>query len=281
MSQSNHSFVITGLTRNCEKSVAKSIEVLSRAFASAKSVSWLVVESDSDDNTVGELERLSKTIPGFAFRSLGRLRDKLPKRTERISHCRNQAIEIIRNDPAYAQVDYVVLADLDGINTILNEDAVNTCFERDDWDACLANQAGPYYDMWALRHPIWAPNDYWEYFYFLMSLGLPRYQALQRAIYSHAITIPRTAPWIEVHSGFGGLALYRKSLYVECHYEGLDAAGKEICEHVPFSSQLRAKGAHLYINPRLLNAAKTEYTNQWVWRWQILKFYFGHLIGRC
>ena len=50
---------------------------------------------------------------------------------------------------------------MDSINTLLAREAIETCWTHDDWAVCAANQKAPYYDVFALRHQDWSPNDCW------------------------------------------------------------------------------------------------------------------------
>ena len=76
---------IVGLARNCEKTIRADIERLKGAVSDAKSIVWLIVESDSTDNTVIELKKLQNEIKNFQFVSLGIL-EKLFRNTPSQSH---------------------------------------------------------------------------------------------------------------------------------------------------------------------------------------------------
>jgi hypothetical protein len=252
--------LVVGLARNAGGRIGTDIDRLRRALASFRSVQWLVVESDSSDGTVADLDRLRASTPGFAFISLGKLQDQLPLRTQRIAHCRNAYLEAIESQADYAGVDLVVMADLDGINDRVDEAAILSCWARDDWDVCTANQAGPYYDIWALRHALWSPNDYIASYRFLVEHGIDQERALQSTLQSRMITIPAEASWIPVDSAFGGLAIYRREILHGFRYQGLADDGRELCEHVPMHAAIRARGGSLFINPRLICSGANEHT---------------------
>jgi len=126
---------------------------------------------------------------------------------------------------------------------------------------CTANQAGPYYDLWALRHPLWSPNDCRAGHRFLVEHGVNPERALQATVLSRMITLPHSGPWMRVDSAFGGLALYRRGLLRGLRYEGLTADGQEVCEHVALHAAIRARGGLIFINPRLLCSGATEHSN--------------------
>lgn len=254
--------LIAGLARNSAGTITHSVAQLRDALKPFKSLQWLVIESDSGDDTLGALENLQALVPGFRFISHGRLRDKLRLRTERIAYCRNSYLDEMEKNPAYAHIDYLVVADLDGANDLISRDAVRSCWARDDWDVCTANQRGAYYDIWALRHDLWCPNDCWEQQKFLEENGVEPEQARYVAVYSKMIAIPENAEWIEVKSAFGGFALYRRKALAGASYTGLDDTGREICEHVTLHRDLVRKGCRLFINPRLINASAINHTDQ-------------------
>ena len=254
------SFLIVGVVRNVEHHLANDVETLASAFAGGGSLKWLLIESDSDDKTLDRLRGLRDKVDNFRFLSLGIVRDKLRLRAERIAYCRNKYVEELRKNNEYADVDYVVVADFDGINVLLTKSSVLSCWKRNDWDVCTANQAAPYYDIWALRHEKWAPNDCWEQFRFLNKYRLNVEKNADVSIYSKMITIPVDSDWIDVDSAFGGLAIYRREVFDESSYAGLTDNGDEVCEHVPLHTALKKKGFRIYINPEMINAAYTEHS---------------------
>ena len=115
----------------------------------------------------------------------------------------------IENNEAYADADYVLIADLDGTNNLIDQKGIDSCFSNDTWAACTANQAGPYYDVWALRHHTWSPNDCWKQQKFLQNHGWSKVHSIFSSVYARMIVIPQFSTWIEVDSSFGGLGLYR------------------------------------------------------------------------
>jgi len=254
------SFLIAGVVRNVEKCLTKDVERISTAFDGVTSLKWLIIESDSIDSTIKILSELQVKVSGFRFLSLGELKNEIPLRTERIAFCRNKYVDELRHNNEYSDVDYVVVADLDGMNTLITKSGVLSCWERDDWDVCTANQAGPYYDIWALRHGKWVPNDCWEQLEFFSRYRADAERNAYSSIYSKMIVIPKDSDWIDVDSAFGGLAIYRKKAFDESTYVGLSDNGNRICEHVQFHEVLRQKGFRIAINPKMINAAYTEHT---------------------
>lgn len=250
---SDSKILIVGLVRNCESQIEKEFNIISSAFSDAKTLSWLVVESDSEDATVEVLEKL-KSKKNFDFISLGKLSPTYPKRTERIAICRNRYLEEIRVNEKYINYDFIVVADLDGVNSELTQSAVKSCWKIDTkWDACFANQSTAYYDIYALRHKVWCPTDCFETRDFLMKHGISKFKARQSTILSRMIKIKKDEKPIEVESAFGGLGVYKRNTLISADYKGVNSKGEEVCEHVYLHSKMRENSFKLYIIPSLIN----------------------------
>ncbi len=249
--------LVVGAVRNCAAHLRADVTRLRGALRPFRRIQWLLVESDSDDRTVATLRELSAADADFRFISLGRLLEILPRRSERIAFCRNVYLRELRTNPGYRAVDFVVVADFDGLNSLISETAVLSCWDRADWNVCAANQLGPYYDIWALRHPHWSPNNCSAHYEFLVRHGVGAERALAVAVHSRMLHIPKDGDWIAVDSAFGGLAVYRRRALENGEYCGVDSDGSDVCEHVALH---RSIGTKIFINPRLINAAHTEQT---------------------
>lgn len=260
--KSESNFLVVGVVRNCATKVRGDVSKIANALVGAKSVRWLLVESDSNDATLEVLSQLHKDIPSFDYLTKGSLRAQMPIRTDRLAYCRNAFLEEIRVNSKYSDIDYVVVSDFDGMNTHLTRESIDSCWERDDWDVCTANQGGPYYDVWTIRHPEWSPNDCFEQYKFMLSLGVPAHKAYYVSVYSRMITVPLASKWIEVDAAFGGLGIYKKEALICSKYTGVTEEGKEICEHVLLSEGIKKAGFRIFLNPKLINIKRSEHINK-------------------
>jgi hypothetical protein len=157
----------------------------------------------------------------------------------------------------------VAIADFNNLNNKLTATAIESCFVNNSWDVVSANQRGRYYDVWALRHPQWSPNDCWEQHAFYRKYMKFPESAITFSMRSRMLRIPRDEAWIEVDSAFGGLAIYKSSiLNSNAKYSGITSEGKRICEHVPFNLALKAKGARIFVNPALINTRITDHSRR-------------------
>jgi len=259
--QSQH-FLIVGLVRNGEKTIAKEIRHLAKIFHHFKNVHWFVVESDSSDGTLAQLEKLTQEVPNFRYRSAGVLADQMPSRLVRLAHCRNLYLDELRSNPLYKHIDYLVVADLDNMNPLLTEQAVLSCWDQTGWGGVCANQRGPYYDLAALRHPDWMPDDCWRHYRFLLEHNHSEESALEAAVYANMITIAEDGPWIEVHSAFGGIAIYPTPALGNARYAGYDDQGRDAVDHIGFHAGIRSNGYSVFINPKLINTSFNGHNQQ-------------------
>ncbi len=246
--------LVVGVARNCGETITEEYNRLKNALTRFKTVHFYIVESDSSDNTIDQLKSLKESNSNFEYISLGSLKSQIPKRTDRISYCRNQYLKELKDNDRYKDIQYVIIADLDGVNNLISKQAINSCWQLEDWDVCTSNQKGLYYDIYALRHPLLNPVDWHKiYMYYTRELGIGSIEAKNMALYSKMFQIaPSTKP-ILVQSAFGGFAIYKKEALLDTKYIGLDEHGNEICEHVTLHKQITDKGFKIYINPKLIN----------------------------
>lgn len=261
-------FLILGTAKDVASTIVSEVERLTELFSNSASVTWLIIESDSSDDTLVRLHELEK-YPNFFWHSLGKLAIDHPRRTERLALCRNFYLSLIESSHEYSNIDYVVVSDLDGVNSGLTLSGIQSCWELDDnWDACFANQHAPYYDVWALRHDQLCAGDCWEDYRTLVSGGLKSQDAMFAAVWSRMVEIDPSEKAIEVDSAFGGFGIYKRDIVRFGRYVGVNQEGFEVCEHVAYHLGLRARGAKLFINPRLINGGWNEHSDR-------LKSYLG------
>jgi len=244
--------LVTGLARNTEGLLStelKKIQIHLSVFFSE--VKFLVIESDSSDNTVGELKKIKTNTPNFEFISLGMLEKKYPNRIQRLTKCRNTYVTEIRKNKNYKSIDYVAVFDFDIRNNRLNLQPLNFWLSQEKWAAIFANQTGNYYDIYALRKKGWNENDCFAEYRNLLS-NLPSNLAKNEAIWKKMIKIPLTAKPIKVQSAFGGLGIYKKEIFIRYDYEPRPNQIEQ-SEHVVLHYKIDRKYGDLFIVPNLTN----------------------------
>jgi glycosyltransferase involved in cell wall biosynthesis len=251
-SQSN--ILIAGPARNIAQFVAQDIEALLNACNHFKSVKVLVIESDSSDDTLLVLDRLKQAHKQFHYISHGSLAKKMSKRTDRLAYARNCVIDEVRNNLEYANIDFIAMADLDGINRDITSEKIERCWSlKDPWDVITANQPDRYYDIWTLRHPDWSPGDCLVQRSRLEKI-MGKDAANNLAVKAKQVSLDPSWGMIEVDSAFGGLGIYKKEAFISGRYIGLDARGNEVSDHISFHKDLKNAGYRIYINCALVNS---------------------------
>ncbi|MBU3635951.1 hypothetical protein ICN35_10825 [Polynucleobacter sp. es-GGE-1] len=252
--QSN--ILLAGPVRNVASIIEDEALLLRRSLSDFNEVFTLIVESDSTDDTISVLEKIKSSEQNFDFVSFGNLSKTYRKRTERIAKARNEVINQVKNNPRYKHIDFIAMADMDGMNPLLSANKIKQCWTvTEDWDVVTANQVEAYYDVWTLRHPDWSPGDCWAQKDRLQDLiGEPA--AINLAITAKQSPLHPSLGMIQVDSAFGGFGIYKRSAFLAGQYAGLDKNGNEVSDHVPFHHQLREKNYRIYINCALLNCSK-------------------------
>lgn len=252
---------IAGAARDCASSLPRTLARLNRFRATFSETKFVIVTNDSSDDTLGVLRRWSASVPNAHILCLDGLASAAKLRAHRLALARNAYLSALRDDLRNGErYDLLLVVDMDGPNGGLIDDPEFTEAIRNapaDWAGLFANQRGPYYDVWALRHPTWSPDDCWQavraesqrWF----GRRLVKRKAIEKHVHARQIEIsPGSAP-IAVDSAFGGFGVYRAEYLCDVEYSGLTQNGGEICEHVSLNSAIRRKGGNLYILPSLLN----------------------------
>jgi glycosyltransferase involved in cell wall biosynthesis len=158
-----------------------------------------------------------------------------------LEQARNMYIDYF--EPYFGKDTYLLCLDADEINAKpLTIDSFISNFKHKNWDAMFANQTDEYYDIWALRKDD-CDYDCWE---------MVRKTNDISYVNRHHRNIDPNSSLIPVYSAFGGTAIYNTRLLKGIRYYSF-VSGNEICEHVPFNTELNRRGGKLYINPMFIN----------------------------
>jgi len=254
--------VICAAVRNGGIRLPHSLRAIDQLRSNSAMSKVIIVTNDNADDTQAILRSWADCRNNVIVINLDGIDRALFGKLDRLAFARNTYIsELMRFD----NVDYeiVCIMDMDGPNeSISATDVATQINELRDWSALFANQRVAYYDIFALRHTKWCPNDCWQevgatsWFPFG---SIQRQRAIRRLVYSRQYLISPSTPMLEVDSAFGGFGIYRKQAIRGCWYGGRDKKGREICEHVVFHQQMRANGRRLFIAPALLNDAPPEH----------------------
>jgi plasmid stabilization system protein ParE len=253
-------FAVVGTARNVAKSIEQEIRSIKKALDPLGNIYFHLIESDSVDSTVQVLQRLKETIPNFDFTALGELRQDIPDRIERLIFCRNAYVIKLRELIEELNIQTVAVADLDGMNTKLHTKSIEQAAKNlSDWSAICANQMGRYYDLLALRHKYWCPNNVFDEYRWLGRF-MDLKHAKNLAIYNRMIRIPVNSGTIEVDSAFGGFALYRAQIFLYCDYSRQPHDSPSDIDHVILTRRIRESGGRICIDSNLINGGWNEHS---------------------
>lgn len=253
--------MVCAVARNVSGTIQGDFHRITKALKSFEKIFWIIVESDSTDDSREKLQEISEKNQNVKIISLGNLRDTYKDRTAILAHARNTYLQELLASEEYLGVEIIAIADLNNLNSELTSKSIDSALALSDWAMCTANQRGPYYDIWALRHPLWSPNDCWEQLDFYRKYSRKLNRTLDASVNMRMLRIHHNSDPIEVHSAFGGFALVRKNfLSTPNLYEGLTESGRQVCEHVSFCNEIRNQGGRILVVPSLINARYTDHS---------------------
>jgi hypothetical protein len=246
------SILVTGLARDVAKFLPRELNRIEKELNDIfEIVNFLIIESDSKDNTEKVLEDIKNERNNFNYKSLGVIESILPNRIQRLAFCRNEYVKEMRENKLYKDVDFVAIVDFDIKNNRLRLNELKKLIGEHSWDAIFANQTGRYYDIYALRKKGWVENDcFADYKKFLMSMSSQ--DAKELAIWSKMKKIRKNSPLIPVDSAFGGLGIYRQNVFMNFDYSLLNEQIHE-SEHVSLHKKITDSNGLLFIAPNMTN----------------------------
>jgi hypothetical protein len=261
--------VIASIARDIAKTFEADYRRITASFSDFEIINWIIIESNSTDDSKEVLRKFSQSSNIIIYKSLMKSNDKSLFRTQELAIARNTYLSELNDIRQKIEIEYLVVCDLNNLNNKLNRKSVKSCWLNNEWAAVTANQNGPYYDIWALRHEYWNNFDCWERFEELKKIYAKASLALWDAVYSRMIRISKTDAWIKVNSAFGGIAIYKTQYIDHSYYLGITPNGKQVCEHVEFNVGITKNGGFIYINPNFINFNLTDHSK----RKQYFKYY--------
>lgn len=265
--------IFAGIARDCEKFLPSVLETISQLSEIFKQSAYVFLENDSSDATKKIFNEWGRPKKNFTFLNMDGL-GQLPIRTLRLEYLRNACVQYIKNDSELNQFDYLIILDMDDVNSNgldpeKIKDAVSFLDDAENRAAIFANQDGTYYDMWALRHKTICPKDVWEeIFDYVQEHKVDDEKAYQNTFQKRIFSLGMNDDYLEVDSAFGGLGIYKLSYILKNPNPYLGSKVKIVkneagipmifklqsCEHVHFHLGIRAVGGKLFIKPNLINA---------------------------
>jgi len=236
--------IVVGCARDVSQYWANTEKTLEHIFSCVPNYICIIIESNSEDNTLELIQNWCLLDSRRKVISLGNLEGT---RTERLARCRNVYMERIK----YIDDPYTLMLDLDDAVQLEPDfkSQLESCLQTPDWDAVSSNSTGMYSDLWALRcKELGVDYDCWEMVNKTKVCydvtGFWKISPKQKYIFEKMKIIP-PGPWIPVESAFGGLTLYKTDAIRHRRYTG------DTCEHVGFN-----KGLKMFINPRFISGGE-------------------------
>jgi len=273
MFQNIKCLTVFGCVRNCEKYLEYNYNKIKKSLKYIK-IKWLLIESDSSDNTLKILKKLKKRDRHFDFKSLGKLNNKISNRIKRIAYCREEYLKELKRKP-YKYNDIIMIVDLDEKMDLFNYKGFISCFKNNyNWSVCTATQKGFYYDIFAFRHKEISPIDPFTKISSLNNKNKNYIKNLKTNIYSKMIDISNIKYWLQVDSAFGGTAIYFKKDLLNNSYFSKENKKFKICEHVFLNKKIIMKKKKIYINPFFKNYSRSIHFDNWKFRYFRFWFYY-------
>ncbi len=270
--------LIVGLARNLEDELEHTIRRMHLMFSQFFDTDFFIVESDSHERMNHVLKKIQTEIPNFRYVALGNLSDHIADRVERIRYCRDRYVSFIRQEISNRSWKYVIVSDLDGINSKLSRKSIESVLQfQGNWDVLTCNQTAPYYDIYALRCKGWVEYDcliesglesehYRQELSKLLWHQVRKKRIIRKRISSirkrliydkmHLIS-PKKEP-IEEESAFGGIAFYKPKVFANFDYsKPLEI--KSECEHVTLHRKIRTNQGSILILPGFINGGWNEH----------------------
>lgn len=235
-----HKAVFTGIARDNGRSlptVMRHIEHIGERFADYRVI---LFENDSSDATKMILSFWKLVNPKVEILSEDFHFKKRPS-IKFMAEARNRYVKALESKE-YAEFDIVIAVDMDASYGIDERGILDTFSKIDEWEVVCSNgiytRAGHMWDAFAFRNEEFPDSphsfrqkyakDYWN-----------EVSSIQK-IY------PPEADLLPVHSGFGGLAIYKRKVFENCFYDSIH----EDCEHVALHEMMKEKHeARIYMNP--------------------------------
>jgi hypothetical protein len=255
--------VFAGLARDCAHALVPILAAIEELGAAVDDWGYVFLENNSVDATPRLLQAFDRRHGRGIVQSMGDLDSAMPLRTERLARLRNRCLEEIFADARLSSFDFLIVLDMDRVNEIIDRPRLLHLMgcQVPQWTGIFANQQKRYYDIWALRHPTWSPDDCWKRVR-LRPLSMSQEDAVAEFVQKRMIRLAPDSGFVQVASAFGGLGLYRLQALRSCRYRGVDEDGHEICEHVALHAALADRGARLYIDSALLNGSGDQGHNK-------------------
>ena len=246
-----HKSVIFATTvKNAENYISNFIKIVSNLSKIYKDYYIIIVESDSTDNTISKIKKITKN---YKCELCCLNTKKIKFRTSRLSIARNKILEIIKKNKKLNKFDDLILLDSDYINKLITPDKIfRTISEAPkDWVGIFPNQTFFYYDLWGLRIKKFYDFDCFSQLKKYAKKISPSH-AYYKTIFKNFFLINSFKKrFIKVKSAWGGMGIYKLKYALKSKYNSNNGQNNEI---VYFNKMITRSNKKLYIDRKLINS---------------------------
>jgi hypothetical protein len=246
----NRSVVFATTVKNAAGYISNFIKIVSDLSKIYKDYYIIIVEADSQDNTINMIKKITKN---YKCKLLCLNTKKIKFRTSRLSIARNKILEVIKKDKNLNKFDDLILLDSDKVNRLITS---NKIFESisaapKDWVGIFPNQKIFYYDLWGLRIKQYYNFDCFNELKKYAKKIKPSY-AYYKVIFKNFFLINSFKKrFIEVDSAWGGMGIYKLKYAIKSKYNSNRGRNNEI---VFFNKTISMHKKKLYIDKKLINS---------------------------
>lgn len=268
--------VIVGLARDIAGDLPYTLRNIERLATLFSKVSFVFFENDSKDGTLKILQDWAVGRDCHVLSELG-IHGNFAIRTQRTAYCRSKLQAFAFQH--YIDRDYIVMLDMDRPARFIDMGGVEQALAYIDGEpsvgAVFANSLPFYYDLWALRHERWCPDDCWLEVDQAMTAGESFADAERRIVSDRQHYLAPSSPPFQVGSAFNVLGIYRARAFWMGRFMGMLPNGIPIVEHTPFSVLMtKHSGLSLMIFPAMV-------TSPYEWMERLLRKAPDHIERVC
>jgi hypothetical protein len=170
---------------------------------------------ESRDNTLDLLNSINKKYKITVFKNRNKM---LNFRTHRIANARNKMLDYVYSHDK--DVKYFIMMDCDDkCKFPINDNVLEKSLKFKNWDALSFNRSGlpknyENYDIWALQYDPFICHCF--------SFNDPRsmIDIMRKDITEKLNKCKKENKLFECYSAFNGFAIYKKSMFIDCKYDG-------------------------------------------------------------
>ena len=246
----NKKIIICATIKNEEKNLSNFFSIIDRLKHLFKEYYIILIESDSIDQTYSLGKIQLKNLNGKIIKVSTK---QFTQRTEKISHCRNQYLSIIKKDINLKKFDYMIVMDVDNINNKLNPTNLVNSIKKapKNWIGIFPSQIFSYYDLWPLRIKGYLEHDCFASMISDLKTMTAKKSYIKNVFNYYFIINKFKHRFIKVKSAFGGMGIYKIKYILRGKYS--TNKGK-FSEHVNFHKSISHENKSFYIDKKLINS---------------------------